>query len=316
MITIGTGDNDVSTKLSNLDLNLLMPLDALLRERSVSRAAARLGKSQPTLSTALSRLRRQFRDDLLVRSRTGYELTPFALQLRARLEIAVPALQRLYTSEPTFDPATSKQTFHLVGSDYMMALLGKPLARLLAERAPGVRLYLELHHPQAFLDAPNEKLRAIDGIVWPHGYLNDVPFTDLFTDQWCCLVDVDHPKAVDGLTMEDVTTMGWVLNYPGPAAHHPAARALQMLGVEPRVHAVVESILAVPHLISGTELVALVPSAVGELLASQASVRALPCPWDPSPLIMAFWWDPLRQRDPEHMWLRAALTEAAASLRP
>src|SRR5829696_6453088 len=110
--------------LSNLDLNLLVPLDALLRERSVTRAAASLGLSQPSLSSSLARLRRHFQDELLTRVGNSYELTPVAVQLRKRTEAALVGVERAFATEPGFDPATSQREYRIVASDYPMAVLG------------------------------------------------------------------------------------------------------------------------------------------------------------------------------------------------
>jgi DNA-binding transcriptional LysR family regulator len=125
--------------LANLDLNLLVPLDALLRERSVTRAAASLGLSQPSLSSSLARLRRHFNDELLVRVGNSYELTPMAVQLRRRTEAALVSVERAFATESVFTPATSQREYRIVASDYPMAVLGGPVGRLLAERAPGIR---------------------------------------------------------------------------------------------------------------------------------------------------------------------------------
>ena len=129
------------SKLANLDLNLLVSLDALLAERSVSRAAERLSLSQPSLSASLARLRRHFRDDLLVRVGNRYELTPLAAQLAEQTASALAAVARVFASEPDFDPATAEREFTVLISDYAITVLGPPLAALL-QQAPHVRLRL------------------------------------------------------------------------------------------------------------------------------------------------------------------------------
>ena len=117
-------------KLANLDLdlNLLVSLDALLPERSVSRAAARLGRSQPSLSESLARLRRHFRDDLLARVGNHYELTPLAAQLAEQTTSALAAVARVFASEPDFDPAIAEREFTVLISDYAITVLGPELA--------------------------------------------------------------------------------------------------------------------------------------------------------------------------------------------
>src|SRR6266699_4979020 len=124
------------SKLANLDLNLLVSLDALLQERSVSRAAARLGLSQPSLSGSLARLRRHFGDELLSRVGNRYELTPFALELAEKAAIALASVTRVFVSESDFDPARAEREFAVMISDYAITVLGPPLTTLLLERAP------------------------------------------------------------------------------------------------------------------------------------------------------------------------------------
>src|SRR3954464_15224205 len=133
--------------VASLDLNLLVSLDALLQERSVTRAAARMGLSQPALSASLARLRRHFGDELLTRVGNDYRLTPLAVQLRELARIALSGVERVFTAQPEFDPASSTREFTLLVSDYVVAILGDTIAALLAEEAPHTRLRLTSHSP-------------------------------------------------------------------------------------------------------------------------------------------------------------------------
>ncbi len=299
--------------LASLDLNLLISLDHLLRERSVTRAAEVMGLSQPALSAALARLRRHFGDPLLTRVGNRYELTPLAVQLGQRTESALVGVERVFASEPVFDPGTSRRTFRVLGSDYLMAVLGGRVGRILAEQAPNIRLRFELHSP-AIVDTATEVLRSADALVLPHGFLTDLPYMDLFSDTWVCLVAADNPQVGDELTMDHLAELPWVLTYHSPSAFTPAARQLQMIGVEPRVQAVVESFLALPAFIAGTDRIALVQAHLAPGLSASGDVRALPCPYQPVPLVEALWWHPIHDRDSEHTWLRSVFTQAAQGL--
>jgi DNA-binding transcriptional LysR family regulator len=300
-------------RLSHLDLNLLIPLDALLRERSVTRAAASLGLSQPALSASLARLRRHFGDELLTRVGNSYELTPLAVALRRRVGVALTGAERVFASEPGFDPSTSRRDFTLLGSDYPMVVLGASVARILAERAPGVRLRFQ-HQPPAVIESAGEALREVDGLVFPHGFLSDTPHQDLYGDTWVCLVATDNHRVGDALTMDDLATLPWVLTYNSSTAFTPADRQLQILGVQPNVQVVVESFVALPYFIAGTDRIGLVQGHLAGHLVRNGDVRALPCPYDVVPLTEALWWHPMHDRDPEHMWLRSVLVEAGASV--
>jgi DNA-binding transcriptional LysR family regulator len=304
---------EVAVRLAKLDLNLLVPLDALLRERNVSRAAAALGLSQPALSASLSRLRRHFGDELLTRVGNAYELTPLAVALRRRVGVALGGVERVFASEPGFDPATSRREFTVLGSDYPMAVLGGPVTRILAERAPGVRLRFQQHSP-SIVESAGESLREVDGMVLPHGFLSDMPYLDLHSDTWVCLVATGNPHVGDALTMEHLAALPWVLTYNSSTAFTPADRQLKVLGVQPRVQAVVESFLALPYFIAGTDRIGLVQGHLAPQLTRTGEVRALACPYDVVPLVEALWWHPMHERDPEHVWLRSVLAEAGSAV--
>ena len=301
------------SKLANLDLNLLVSLDALLAERSVSRAAERLGLSQPSLSASLARLRRHFRDDLLDRVGNRYELTPLAAQLAEQTSSALAAVARVFASEPDFDPATAEREFTVLISDYAITVLGPELAALL-QRAPNVRLRL---HQVAIpaVNAAAQALRDVDAMVLPHGYLSDLPSVQLFTDRWVCIVAVSHPGISEKLTMTDLEELPMVVAHHEPASYTPAGKQLSMLGVQPRVQLVAETFLALPFLVAASNGVALIQERLARQLAPSAGVRILPCPFDVAPLIEALWWHPMYDRDPGHRWLRQLFTEAARFVR-
>lgn len=300
-------------QIASLDLNLLVALDALLSEASVTRAAARLRLSQPALSASLAKLRRHFGDELLRRVGNSYELTPLAMQLKHRTGFALDAVDRVFASQPSFDPAGGGREFRLLGSDYAMAVIGQAVSHLFTQRAPALRLRIT-PHSNAIVDNAAEMLRTVDGMLLPHGFLSGLPYTDLYEDSYACLVAADNTEVGDELTMDDLARLPWVLTYHGPTAHTPAARQLQLLGVEPQAQVVVESFLALPYHLAGTNRVALVQSRLVPRLVAPGDVRALPCPFDAVPLRQAMWWHPINERDPAHIWLRELLVEACSAL--
>ena len=300
------------SKLANLDLNLLVSLDALLAERSVSRAAERLGLSQPSLSASLARLRRHFRDELLARIGNRYELTPLAAQLAEQTTGALAAVARVFASEPDFDPATSEREFTVLISDYAITVLGPALAALL-QQAPHVRLRLDQIAVPAVDDAA-QALRDVDAMVLPHGILSDLPSQQLFTDEWVCIVAAGHPGIGEKLTMADLERLPMVVTYQSPTAYTPAAKQLSMLGVQPRVQLVAESFLALPFLVAAGNGVALIQERLARQLTPAVPIRILPCPFDVTSLIDALWWHPMYDRDPGHRWLRQLFAEAALSV--
>ncbi|MET7701068.1 LysR family transcriptional regulator [Streptomyces sp. NPDC005485] len=295
--------------LRNLDLNLLVTLDVLLQEQSVTRAAARLGVTQPAVSAALARLRRHFSDDLLRRSGNKNELTPLAQQLATTTGPALLGVQRVFEAMPTFDPASADREFTVMMSDYAAIVLGDHLATLIEQQAPGVRVRLRELGAYA-VDHAMEMLRGADGMVLPHGFLSDIPSMDLFEDSWVLVVSEDNDQVGEKLTMDDLGRLPWVVTYNAPTAFTPALRQLRMIGVEPQVQMVVEAFAAVPFLVAGTNRIALLQAELAHRLAGPARVRILPCPWDVVPVSEAFWWHPMQRSDPAHIWLRSTLRRA------
>ncbi|MGW3825129.1 LysR family transcriptional regulator [Streptomyces sp. NPDC005071] len=152
------------THLANLDL--LVTLRALLRERNVTRAARNLGVTQPAVSASLSRLRRHFADELLVRVQGAYVLTPLAAQLAGQVETVCAAAERLFATGTAFDPATTQREFMLLMADYPATVLGPALSRLFDSDAPHAALHLQLVR-ETLGSGAGDTIRLVDGLVSP-----------------------------------------------------------------------------------------------------------------------------------------------------
>ncbi|NIZ90063.1 LysR family transcriptional regulator [Kineococcus rubinsiae] len=301
--------------LANLDLNLLVPLDALLQERSVTRAAERLLLSQPALSASLARLRRHFDDPLLVRVGNTYQLTPLAEQLAARTRVLLADVERVFSAEPDFDPRTTTREFTMVTSDYSSTVLAPLVVALLDAEAPRARLRLSANTPRV-VDGAERVLLSTDLMVMPHGFVADLPHQDLHRDEWVCVVAADNTEVGETLSLEQARTMPWVASYHGPTASTPAARQMRMLGVEPHVQVVTENFLTVPGLVAGSGRVALLQQRLVDALPPGSGVRAVACPVEVGPLIEAMWWHPSYTPDPEHSFFRDLVLRAAQGTTP
>ena len=305
---------DSKAPLSRLDLNLLVALDALLTERNVSRAAQRLHLSQPSLSASLARLRTHFGDQLLARHGNSYELTPLAVLLSEHVTSVLEGARRVFEIESGWDPGESSREFSIYMSDYGLATIAPIVARLAHETAPSVRFRFLLHSP-AVIDDAAERLRSVDGIVLPHGFLNDLPFTDVWRDEWVIVSSADNPAGARELTFEDLTTASWVLSYQTRTAFTSAIRQLQQLGVEPDVEVVAESFLAIPQFVIGTNRLAMVQRGIARIVRQLAGVAIHKPPYDATPLSNALWWHPMHRNDPSHEWMRQVFVTAARELR-
>ncbi|UUU36610.1 LysR family transcriptional regulator [Streptomyces sp. CA-210063] len=291
-----------------LDLNLLVPLDALLQERSVTRAAQRLGLSQPTVSAALARLRRHFGDDLLTRVGNTYELTPLAERLAAHTAQALGSADQVFQTRPVSDPAHARREFTLVVTDMHLATFGRTLAGLVRDTAPGVRLRFEHNTPHIVRHAP-EHLRTVDGMLLAQGLLANVPAIDLYDDRWVCVVSSDTLTSSPP-TPEALAARPWVLPYHFPAIGFSPLHGLHAQGLEPRVEIAIENFLTMPFLIAGTDRVGVVPERAARLFPVDSGTAVVELPFGRGRLVESLWWHPLHDRDPAHVWLRKTAVEA------
>ena len=311
---------EVRGELGRLDLNLLVVLRALLRERNVTRAARRVGVSQPAASAALGRLRRHFGDELLVRERGRYVLSPLAAQLVEQVESACVAVERIFSASARFDPKVSTREFTLILADYSIAIMAEPLSRLMDATATGIRLHVR-QVKERQLSEVSETLRMVDGIVVPAAPQLDRPdirSVELFQDRWVCVTSADNPLVPDGrLGLADLARLSWVLPYYDVSGYPPTApitRQLALFGIRPHVAVRVESYSAIPYFVAGTDRIALMQHRLARRHAHGFGLRVLECPGDPDPVVERLWWHAQHDDDPAHAWLRATVTRAAADL--
>ncbi|WP_433832605.1 LysR substrate-binding domain-containing protein [Actinoplanes sp. CA-015351] len=286
-------------EIAVLDLNMLTALRALLQERGVTRAGARLGLGQPATSAALRRLRRHFDDPLLVRTGTSYDLSPLASALLGAVEEALAAAESVFLGAHGFRPAASRRTFTVMASDAGIAVLGAPL---LSRFGAFVNLRLEfvplVVDDVADVDAT---LRAVDAVVMPRGIFAGHPAADLWSDEFVLVVGDRSALTADEVTPERLSVMEWISSFHGPSV----LATLEAWGIRPRVQVVVPSYLAIPLLLAGSDRhVALLQRRVAERLLPLGGVRILPAPDGARGIRMALWWHASRERDPAHLWLR------------
>jgi DNA-binding transcriptional LysR family regulator len=313
LISQSYGGTMESRPVRALDLNLLVTLNALLEERSVTRAADRVGVSQPAASAALGRLRRHFGDELLKRAGGKSSLTPLAVDLLPRTVEALQSVTHVFDAGSAFDPGHAVQEFALMMSDYAATVIGPPLTALVAARAPGVRLRLEQMEPFAAAH-PAEVLRRVDGLFLPHGMISDLPAVDLFEETWVAIAAADNPAVGEVLTLTQAASLSWVTSVHGREGSTPAVQQLRAAGVEPRVAVVVDGFSAIPFLVAHTDRVALLPSRLAHRLARAADVRVVRFDWAMGPMRTAMWWHPSRHSDPAHSWLRSVVAEAGREI--
>lgn len=290
----------------HIDLNLMAPLQVLLEERSVSRAALRLHVSQPAMSSTLARLRSVFDDQLLVRRGNSYTLSPLASQLLDRLPAVIQSVEDLFAADPVFRPENITREFRILASDYAVATLGGSLISVMQEQAPESRItFVTPSRDQ--VNNTDDALRDLDGMLMPHGLLTAFPHLDLFLDRWVCVMDAATQAVGDEVTLDDLARLPWVAAFSGKTEFTPASKQLQLLGVNPRVVVGTQGFTSIPYLLVGSDRIALMQERIARHAAVRGMVRVFECPFDAPLFRQAFWWHPIRATDPAHAWLRSVL---------
>jgi DNA-binding transcriptional LysR family regulator len=301
--------------LSGLDLNLLVALDALLSERSVTRAAQRVGLSQPGMSNALGRLRRLLNDPLLVRQGATLVPTARAEALIGPVQEALELIRGALDAPLRFDPATDRRSFRLSCSDYSVLMLIGPLVRGLAAEAPAV--VVEVLPRRA--DAPRALANGdVDLVIEPPEIMGDADLESLrlWDDRWQCCVWEGNTRVGKRMTLERYTALGhliYSMGGPGQPVALPDIH-LARLGVPRRIEVSVESFLLAPFLLQNTDLVTLIPKRAETFLRRIGDIRVLESPVELPGLVETLWWHSRSTADPAHTWLRTRIGEVASTL--
>lgn len=287
--------------LAAIDLNLLVVLRALLRERHVTRAAAQLGLSQSATSHALSRLRDLLGDPLLVRRGHALVLTPRAVRLLPSLERGLSELEGAIAGEPEFDPKTARRRFTIGAADYLQALIMGPLLRKVASRAPHVDLTVVV-----FPNLPElVESGGIDLALTVSGQESkNASRAPLFAESFVCLVRKDHPTIKRRLSLEQYLAARHVVVSPSGTAGSLVDTALAERGLERRIALRVTNFLIAPVVVSETDFINTMPARLAHQLARTYPLRLLPPPLELPSFEYIMVWDPRLDHDPAQRWLR------------
>ena len=297
--------------LAALDLNLLVVLDALLAEKSVSGAARRLSSTQPAVSRALGKLRTWFGDPLLSRTRTGMAPTAMGLLLATEVRGVVERIQGFVDRRESFSPESAKRTVRLTMSDFPQQVVCGPLLAHLARHAPGIDIDVR---PWS-LDFP-EGLEAgtLDAAVSPP--ISAVPglrSTELVRDELVVVVRRDHPSAKrKELTLDDYCALDHLQSAPNGRAGSVVDDILSARSMSRRVVLRLPSSLALPALVAGSDCCATVPRRLAESLSASGALAMLPLPFEAPGVSLTLVWHDRSQHDPGHAWLRTSLVSLFA----
>lgn len=299
--------------LRSIDLNLLRSLDVLLEECHVTRAAKRLGMSQPALSAQLSRLRAIFDDPLLVASGKTLVPTRRALALQEDLRAHLLGLSGLLSRDTAFDPATARVDFRIAGSDAAHRVIGEPLVAELQQAAPYCRLALV---------QPSRELIEIDmerGRIALLITAKEVPRTawrreKLVSESFRTVMRADHPLARSDLTIDAFCAARHLLVAPsGNPFEGKIDAVLAGMGRSRRIAVSVQSFLLVPGMLRATDMIATMPSKLAHSFSDHYAVRTPPIETPGFDVFMV--WHPNTDHEPAHAWLRERLRAIVAGLR-
>ncbi len=309
--------------INKIDLNLLVYLDVLLREGSVTKAANRLSITQPAMSNGLRRLRDLFNDPILVRTSEGMTPTKRALELQPVIRDVLGKLENAIQPEQEFDPQESHRTFRIMASDYAESTLLLSLLEALQEHAPNIVLDVITPSDVTFHDVEHGKVdMAINRFEeLPLSFHQKVIWYDAFS----CVVNKNNPllnnfnldnylKAQHvwvsktgfgvgvGIDPKEVQKLGWV------------DAELTKIGKKRDIRVFTRHYHAALQLARTQSLVATLPSKIANMYADDPQVEILEPPFDIPPIGLKMAWSSLLHQDAGHIWLRRLIADVAAKL--
>jgi DNA-binding transcriptional LysR family regulator len=309
--------------ISKIDLNLLVYLDVLLRERNVTRAAEELGISQPAMSNSLRRLRSLFDDPVLVRTSDGMTPTDRALELQPLVRDVLAAAELAVLPKTVFDPSESERIFRIMASDYTEATLLPKLLQRLSVEAPSVRLDIMTPSDVSFHDVERGK---VDLVI---NRFDTLPQSfhqiHLWDDSFSCVLRADNPVIKDwnlesylaakhvwvsktgmgvgvGMSTDDVQRLGWV---DEALAKMDAKRVITLFTRHYQA-----ALLLAEH----NDLVVTIPTLAANSIQKNPQVAVLQPPFEIPRMRLKMVWSPLLQHDPGHGWMRKLIKSVSEEI--
>ncbi|MFW1676347.1 LysR substrate-binding domain-containing protein [Pontibacter sp. JAM-7] len=308
--------------LDKIDLNLLVYLDVLLRERNVTRSASILGISQPAMSNGLRRLREMLGDPLLVRTAEGMTPTERALSLQPMLRQVLASVEQVVEPNGEFDAASSDRVFRIMTSDYGEATLMPRLLKRLCTEAPNIVLDILTPSDMSFKEVEQG---LVDLVI---NRFDTMPQSfhqcTLWRDSFSCLFSVDNPISLDfcletylsaghvwvsktgmgagmGITPKDTKRLGWV------------DEALQKVGHQRRITVFTRHYQSAALLAEQKGLVVTIPSRAAMAHTTNPRLVIKQPPFDVPDFEFKMAWSPLLQHNSAHKWLRRLIQDVAQS---
>lgn len=295
------------------DLNLLPIFVALMEERSVTRAAERVGMTQPALSNALGRLRLMLQDQLFVRERYGIQPTPIALQLAPAIAEALAKLDDAVLGQQDFDPANAERVLTIAPNGYVEFVLVPAIVAKLQQAAPGIRLQLTPYGNDLVETGVISGTTALvlGRIVDPP---DNLVVQHVMDDGLACIVRAGHPGIGDRITREQFEALKHVNVVPPGRMRAGLFQALSQQQLRRDVAISVTNFFAVVEMVAVTDYCATLPKLICRRLAHDPRLTVLPAPVDLGTFPVEMAWHVRYRHDPAHRWLRTLIGEVAGNL--
>jgi DNA-binding transcriptional LysR family regulator len=296
------------------DLNLLPIFVALMEERSVTRAAERVGMTQPALSNALSRLRLMLQDQLFIRERYGIQPTPIAIELAPAIAGALARLDDAVLGQQGFDPAQAERLFTIAPNGYVEFVLVPAVVARLQQVAPGIKLRLTPYGNDLVETGVVSGTTALvlGRIIDPP---DNLVIQHLMDEGLACAVRADHPKIGETMTREQFETLKHVNIVPPGRMRAGLFQALAQQQVKREVAISVTNFFAVAEMVAVTDYCATLPSLICRRLGQDPRLKILPTPVDLGSFPVEMAWHVRYRHDPAHRWLRTLVGEVAVGLK-
>lgn len=305
--------------LDGVDLNLLVALDALLTERSVTRAASRLCVTQPAMSIALSKLRRQFSDQLLERVGRQMELTPFGQQMVQPVKELLFDIRSVLNRQSEFNPAIDSRNFHLLMSSSVAEIFGIPAMRDLRRVAPKLCCQIDIFVTSGLLRRLQDgdvdlAVQLYEPGLWdPVNDEESLANEALYSDQYVLVVDQSNACFRKGVTFEAFCSADHIETRFGGDFRSTVERALSTMSERPRTVLLVSTYALAIEALIGTSMTAVVPRQVAERSTHFSEISILEPPFKLAPLNHKLIWHRRNDNDPAHIWLRSFLKHFSQS---
>lgn len=295
------------------DLNLLPIFIALMEERNVTRAAERVGMTQPALSNALARLRLMLQDQLFIRERYGIQPTPVALELAPAIAEALAQLDNAVLGQQRFDPAQAERLFTIAPNGYVEFVLVPAIVARLQQVAPGIKLRLTPYGNDLVETGVVSGTTALvlGRVVDPP---DNLVVQHLMDEGLACVVRADHPHVGDTLTREQFETLKHVNIVPPGRMRAGLFQALAQQQLKRDVAISVTNFFAVAEMVAVTDYCATLPSLICRRLMHDPRFKILSAPVDLGTFPVEMAWHVRYRHDPAHRWLRGLIGEVAVRL--